>query len=114
MTAAERNPCPTCGKTPSLMAGINVPCGDTKKLYFVCWPDQMWRAWEKGSDWHRFKKAKIAKPEWKKFSGTHWQMAIRGEPLDFWPTKNKWRFRGKTYAFGSVKKFIDEIVRAEE
>lgn len=104
MTIAERNPCPDCKCTPSYMAGVNVPFGDASLAYLVCWNDGKMRAVQPNATWESFGK-KPPKPEWKKFSSVHWQMVIDGDVLDYWPTKSKWRYRGKTQS-GNVNKFI--------
>lgn len=56
-TTAERNVCPKCKKIPSLMAGINVPKGDLKSSYLVCWKDYMYVRIAKGEKWISFKEA---------------------------------------------------------
>lgn len=33
----------------------------------------------------------------KKFTDWHWQARIDGDLLDYWPSKEKWRYRGVTH-----------------
>lgn len=32
----------------------------------------------------------------RKCSDWHWQITVAGDLLDYWPSKNKWRWRGET------------------
>lgn len=43
----------------------------------------------------RFSK-KFEKLGFKKFTDWHWQATVAGEILDYWPSKEKWRYRGVT------------------
>lgn len=38
----------------------------------------------------------------------HWQIIIKGKPLDYWPSKNKWRHNGKTTT-GKYDDLVDFI-----
>ena len=38
----------------------------------------------------------------------HYSTTLRGDRLDWWPTKSKWRWRDETYT-GDVHQFIKEI-----
>jgi hypothetical protein len=109
MTIAERNPCPICKAIPSYMAGINVPGGHAKDTYLVCWTDGMSKRVGGDGEWQKFN-AKRQRPEWIKYSIVHWQTTVDGDILDYWPTKSKWRFRGKTQV-GNVEKFISDKLR---
>jgi hypothetical protein len=54
---------------------------------------------------------KQSKLPWKEFTPWHWRVTLQGDALDFWPTKNKWRWRGDIY-HGDVEGFINK--RLEE
>ena len=41
----------------------------------------------------------------KKHTEYHYSCNLKGERLDYWPSKNKWRWKNKIY-HGSVKNFI--------
>lgn len=43
---------------------------------------------------------------WTVHSPYHWQQRLLGDLLDYWPTRNKWRWRNKTY-HGNVREFIN-------
>lgn len=58
MTIAQRNTCPSCGKEPSLMAGINVPNGDKSERYLICWDDRMMAQVGRHIEWTKVGKAK--------------------------------------------------------
>jgi len=60
--------------------------------------------------------AKLPKIKWVKHTSFHWQTKVHGDLLDYWPTKNKWRFRGETHQGGwprahdrAVREFITSI-----
>lgn len=60
-------------------------------------------------------KAKLPAVQWTKHTEFHWQTRVHGDILDYWPTKNKWRFRGETIHGGwpqphhrTVREFIAE------
>jgi hypothetical protein len=44
---------------------------------------------------------------WTKHTPFHWSRSVNGHRLDFWPTKDKWAYGGKTY-FGDVDRFIEK------
>jgi hypothetical protein len=47
---------------------------------------------------------------WNQYSILHWHRDLLGERLEFWPTKKKWRYKGKTMT-GNVNEFIAKIER---
>ncbi len=49
----------------------------------------------------------VAPPEWIQHSPYHWARELNGKRLDFWPTKDKWMYDGKTYR-GDVDDFINQ------
>lgn len=49
--------------------------------------------------------AKQSKLPWHRFTEWHWRIDLLNDPVDYWPTKNKWRWRGKMY-HGDVDGFI--------
>lgn len=44
-------------------------------------------------------------PEWKTCSQHHFQTLLDGSILDYWPSRHKWRFKGKLW-YGDVLEFI--------
>lgn len=47
-----------------------------------------------------------ADPEgWDKRSEFHWQRTLAGEVIDYWPSRNKWRYQGKTRV-GDIKGWL--------
>ena len=42
---------------------------------------------------------------WVRHCETHWSTTLNGNRLDYWPSRCKWRWRGKTYT-GDVFGFI--------
>ncbi len=50
-------------------------------------------------------KAKESKLPWIKHTEWHWSLDLCGDRLDYWPTKNKFRWRRHTYQ-GGVEGFI--------
>lgn len=44
-------------------------------------------------------------PGWTRFSETHYRFELKGDPLDYWPGKKKWQYRGKI-KHGDVLEFI--------
>lgn len=104
MNVADRNPCPQCGKTPSLMAGCNVEGVSNANAYLVCWSCKIIKAMG-DHPWVTVTKKKKPKHEWRKHTPHHWSMIIDGQQLDYWPTRRKWRFEGKTMR-GDVEAFI--------
>ena len=42
---------------------------------------------------------------WTRFSETHYRFDLKGHPLDYWPGKKKWQYRGKIKR-GDVLSFI--------
>lgn len=41
----------------------------------------------------------------------HWQRMVAGHLMDYWPSRNKWRWKGKT-RHGGVKAFITKQEKA--
>jgi hypothetical protein len=103
--------CPQCHGVPSLMIGALVPNGIITETYLVCWRDNLMMKNAPNQQWLKFTKRKF-EPEWTKFTPHHWQTIIDGSLLDYWPTKKKWHFLGKTHT-GDVQKFIEGVVRGE-
>lgn len=42
---------------------------------------------------------------WVRHTPYHWAREVNGKRLDFWPSKDKWMYEGKTYC-GDVDDFI--------
>lgn len=64
-------------------------------------PDRYVTPYRKVKDKPRIKKS----ADWKMCSEHHGQLRIDGEILDYWPTRDKWRFKEKTW-YGNVYEFI--------
>ena len=45
---------------------------------------------------------------WRQHTHYHWSREVNGKRLDFWPSKDKWAYEGKTY-FGDVDDFIEHV-----
>lgn len=75
--------------------------------------------WVQRTGWNARRKAKLAAQRqqhlqeaiamddgrWTKHTPYHWSRMVRGERLDFWPTKEKYRWHGKT-EFGDVRRVL--------
>lgn len=46
---------------------------------------------------------------WSKHTDTHWYRFVDGEKLHYWPSANKWLFKGKYYRGGLPKEISDKI-----
>lgn len=67
----------------------------------------MWRAYKDHHRKRREENWRKADPEgWTVHTPYHWQMLLLGDILDYWPSRNKWRWRGKTH-HGNVREFIN-------
>ena len=67
---------------------------------------EIWRAL-KASDARR-KQKNLEKADltgFTKHTEWHYSCALQGDRLDYWPTKNKWRWRNQNY-HGDVQSFI--------
>lgn len=100
-------PCPNCAKPGDRVAGpvlkLAAACAKESALYFVCWGCGL--ATESGStpQWTKLPaKPKRWKPRWTKHTPYHWQAKVNGEPIDYWPSKRKWRFQGQTLRGGEA------------
>lgn len=49
----DATPCPRCAKRCHLMAGRNVPGGESHETYLVCWRDGIAQALRPGSTWQK-------------------------------------------------------------
>lgn len=49
----------------------------------------------------------------KKFTPWHWQTKVNGKTLDYWPTKNKWRFNKKVN-YGTAQDCLNFIKKRED
>ena len=104
-------PCPKCGARCHLMAGVNVKPKWLEYRVLVCWPCNLAKIVRANAQWESLK-ATNTRPQWKKNTRHHWQTLIKGDVLDYWPTKRKWRFRDQTHV-GDVEKFIRSVRDAE-
>ena len=50
-------------------------------------------------------RARESKLPWTKHTDYHWSMELQGARLDYWPTKNKFRWRNVMY-YGGVEGFV--------
>lgn len=46
---------------------------------------------------------------WSKHTDTHWYRFVDGEKLHYWPSANKWLYRGKYYRGGLPKAIRDKF-----
>lgn len=46
---------------------------------------------------------------WSKHSDTHWYRMIEGEKLHWWPSANKWLYRGRYYRGALPKELGDKV-----
>jgi hypothetical protein len=50
---------------------------------------------------------------WTVHCSTHWSRDLAGQRLDYWPSRNKFRWRGKTHT-GDVHGFIRNRLQPKE
>lgn len=55
--------------------------------------------------YENLEKAKQSALPWKKHTDYHWSLTLQHDRLDYWPTKNKFRWRNTMY-YGGVEGFI--------
>lgn len=104
----SRLPCGNCGMETTKLPGSIVPKGIDGVAYHVCWKCDLCKQEGSQFQWTRLSAAKQKKPQWTKYTSTHWQTKVNGQILDYWPTKRKWRFGQSTHV-GDVNRFIREI-----
>lgn len=46
---------------------------------------------------------------WSKHNDTHWYRVIEGEKLHWWPSANKWLYKGQYYR-GGLPKLIKDLI----
>lgn len=51
------------------------------------------------------KRAQDSELPWMKHTDHHWSLELQGDRLDYWPSTQKFRWRGKSYQ-GGVEGFI--------
>lgn len=51
---------------------------------------------------------------WGKYTEHHWHRIIDGDKLDYWPSSNKWLYRGKYYRGGLPKVLIQAVAADNE
>lgn len=54
-----------------------------------------------------------AKAGFTRFTEWHWQIRVAGDLLDFWPSKDKWRWRNKNYT-GNAKAVLEFVQQHSE
>jgi len=54
------------------------------------------------------KKKKYVSSEWTKHTKFHWSKTVKGERLDYWPTKKKFMYK-KEVMVGNVHDFIKNL-----
>jgi len=47
---------------------------------------------------------------WSKHADTHWYLIIDGVKLDYWPSANKWQFKGRYYR-GSIPRWLYDTIQ---
>jgi len=97
--------CPSCSKTPDYVAGpvmqLLAASVDPERNYFVCWRCMRIAARVREIEWMALRRRpKKWQPTWTKHTAYHWQARFNGEPIDYWPSKRKWRFQGETHRGG--------------
>lgn len=50
---------------------------------------------------------------WSKHTETHWYRFIDGEKLHYWPSANKWLYKGRYYR-GALPKDILKLVESQD
>jgi hypothetical protein len=66
-----------------------------------------WEAEKKRRREENLKEAEQQRDEgWTVHSEFHWSRVLCGDKLDYWPSRNKFRWRDKTHVGGNVKGFI--------
>lgn len=50
---------------------------------------------------------KLGSGRWIQYTAYHYGTTLLGHRLDFWPSKNKWQWRGRIHT-GDVFKFIEK------
>ena len=67
---------------------------------------EVFREMDKLDKERRYRNLANADPTgWAIHTEWHWSRLLCGERVDYWPTKNKWRWLGKMY-HGDIKGFI--------
>lgn len=46
---------------------------------------------------------------WSKHTDTHWYRMVDGEKLHYWPSANKWLYKGKYYRGALPKEILNKI-----
>jgi hypothetical protein len=69
------------------------------------WRDVREAAQQHRAEQHEKNRLATKDIDWREHTPWHWSADINGERLDFWPSKNKWMFRGKV-STGDVLEFI--------
>lgn len=46
---------------------------------------------------------------WSKHTDTHWYRMVDGEKMHYWPSGNKWLYRGVYYRGALPKKLLDMV-----
>lgn len=65
-----------------------------------------WRARKDLDDQRKQRNLEKADPDgWEKHTQWHWSRDLNGHRLDYWPSRNKFQYQGKTIC-GDVKGFI--------
>ena len=79
--------------------------GSIAMTEMVPW-DEFKAAMKGGAKLRRERNLQGADPEgWTKHTEWHWSRDLCGSRLDYWPSRNRFRWKGKTYS-GDVKGFI--------
>jgi hypothetical protein len=72
---------------------------------------EIFNAMREADRWRRHRNLTAADPtEWTVHTDVHWSRTLDGDRLDYWPSRNKFRWRGKTYC-GDVRGFIRRRAR---
>lgn len=63
--------------------------------------------------YENLEEAKKSTLPWTRHTEYHWSLDLNGERVDYWPTKNKFRYQGTMY-YGGCEGFIRRRQRQED
>ena len=50
---------------------------------------------------------------WVRHTEWHWSILLLGNRVDYWPSRNKWRWRGKT-RFGDCERWLEKVLKRDQ
>jgi hypothetical protein len=99
--------CPKCGKTADRVIGALVE-RPVAEAFLVCWRCRTIKRHHPGAEWEGLnakRKKDLTTIVWTKHTPYHWQTTVKGQLLDYWPTRKKWAYQGRVQT-GDVEAFI--------